>query len=332
MRRARLDPVLDQIRQRLVPLVQRATQATASWSGMPAGRHFADGPQWDLCRDILRAMGFDFERGRLDRSTHPFTLEAGRNDVRLTVRTSEDDITKTVLTVLHEGGHALYDQGFAASDHATLLADAPSMGLHECQSRLWENHVGRSLAFWQYLQPDLAALFPDAMQGLNAASLARTVNRVRPGAIRVDADEMSYHLHILLRYELELALLSGDLKVADLPGAWNARSESLLGVTPRNDSEGVLQDVHWSGGMFGYFPTYTLGSVYAAQLAETYARRNALDAQILDGDFASLRGWLKTNIHESGNRFSAEETIAHATGKGLDTEAFFRHLEARIPT
>jgi carboxypeptidase Taq len=332
MGRSRLDPVLNEVRNRLVPLVQRASEATASWTGLPSGRRFSDQAQWELCRRILTAIGFDFERGRLDRSTHPFTMDAGRNDIRLTIRTSEDDPSKAVLALLHEGGHALYDQGFAAADRDSLLGEAPSMGLHESQSRLWENHVGRSLAFWRYLFPALGSVFSDTMEGLDAESFHRAVNIVRPGKIRVDADEMSYHLHILLRYELEIGLLSGDLAVPDLPAAWNERSAALIGTKPSSDREGVLQDVHWCLGMFGYFPTYTLGSLYSAQLAESYQRQHAFSEEIRGGHFEGLLGWLRENIHQLGHRFSAEETIRRATGKGLDSEAFFRHLEARIPT
>ena len=332
MRRSRLDPVLDEVRTRLVPLVRRASEATASWTGSPRGRRFPDAAQWEMCRRILLAMGFDFERGRLDRSTHPFTLDAGQNDIRLTIRISEDDPSQAVLTVLHEGGHAIYDQGFAAADRDSLLGEAPSMGLHESQSRLWENHVGRSLAFWRYLYPVLGTLFPDAMDGLDVESFHRAVNFVRPGAIRVHADEMSYHLHILLRYELEIALLSGDLPVPELRAAWNERSAALIGTTPSSDREGVLQDVHWCLGMFGYFPTYTLGSLYSAQLAECYERQHPLFEEIRGGHFEGLRAWLRENVHHLGNRFSAEETVRRATGNGLDTAAFFRHLETRVPS
>ena len=195
--------------------------------------------QWELCRRLLDALGFVFERGRLDRSSHPFTLLAGTDDVRLTIRTREEDLTGAEMTTLHEGGHGLYDQGFLPGDRDSLLGEAPSMGLHESQSRLWENHVGRSLAFWRYLHPVLDSLFPDEMEGLDAESFHRAVNVVRPGAIRVDADEMSYHLHILLRYELEIALLSGNLPVAELRSAWNERSAALVGTTPSSDREGV---------------------------------------------------------------------------------------------
>jgi carboxypeptidase Taq len=203
------------------------------------------------------------------------------------------------------------------------------MAIHESQSRLWENHVGRSSAFWEHWFPQLATIFPEAMTGLDPESLVRTVNIVCPGTNRVAADEVSYHLHILLRYELELALISGDLAVADLPDLWNQRCEELLGVAPASDLEGVLQDVHWSLGMFGYFPTYTLGTLYAAQLAETYGQQNSLEAEIRQGRHQGLLKWLKTNIHSVGYRENAEEIITSVTGRGLDTSALIRHLERR---
>jgi carboxypeptidase Taq len=274
-------------------------------------------------------MGFAFERGRLDRSTHPFSLFAGTNDVRLTIRVDESDLSTAVLATLHEGGHGLYDQGFDPDDRESLLGEAPSMGLQESQSRLWENHVGRARAFWHSVFPSLQKLFPDAVKGLDAEPFYRSVNLVRPGVNRVRADEVSYHLHIVLRYELEVALISGSLGVRDLPQVWNERSASLIGATPKSDREGVLQDVHWSLGMFGYFPTYTLGSLYAAQLAEAYARGHPLEDEIRHGEFGGLLAWLRSNIHRIGQRFSAEQLIERATGKGLDTGAFFRHLEAK---
>jgi carboxypeptidase Taq len=328
MSRSRLDPVLDEVRNRLVPLVQEASEA--SRGGEARAARFPESSQWALCRQVLEAIGFEFERGRLDRSTHPFTLFAGAHDVRLTIRVREDDLTAAVLTALHEGGHGLYDQGFAAEDRDSLLGDAPSMGLHESQSRLWENHIGRNAPFWDFLYPTIRRLFPDSATGLDAARLHRMVNLVQPGVNRVDADEMSYHLHIVLRYELELALLGGTLSVAELPSAWSERSAALLGATPKSDRDGVLQDVHWSLGMFGYFPTYTLGSLYAAQFAETYEREHPLDAQIRRGEFRPLLGWLRENVHRVGQRFTAEELVTRATGRGLDAAAFFRHLENNL--
>jgi carboxypeptidase Taq len=327
MTRSRLDPVLDDVRNRLVPLVKEASAASA---GQPArGARLSDSAQGELCRHVLAKIGFEFERGRLDRSTHPFTLFAGAHDIRLTIRVREEDLTAAVLTVLHEGGHGLYDQGFAESDRDSLLGDAPSMGLHESQSRLWENHVGRSAAFWEFLFPSIKKLVPDGANGLDPSGLHRMVNLVQPGTNRVDADEMSYHLHIVMRYELELALLSGALSAADLPAAWNERSEKLLGARPASDREGVLQDVHWSLGMFGYFPTYTLGSLYAAQFAETYERDHPFQAEVKRGDFRGLLGWLRRNVHQVGQRVSAEGIVTRATGRGLDAAAFFRYLGAK---
>lgn len=330
MTRARLEPVLAELRERLVPLVRQAAEATASSAASLRGRRFAEAGQWELCRRMLGTIGFELERGRLDRSTHPFTLLAGVDDVRLTIRIEEDDLSAAVLATLHEGGHGLYDQGFLPADRDSLLGEAPSMGLHESQSRLWENHVGRSRAFWRHWLPAIRALFPDAAEGLDGDAFHRAVNAVRPGVNRVGADEMSYHLHILLRYELELALLAGGLAVRDLPAAWNDRSAALIGVRPASEREGVLQDVHWSLGMFGYFPTYTLGSLYAAQLAETYERERPLQDEIASGEFRGLLSWLRSNVHEPGHRFPAEEIVARATGRGLDPAAFFRHLEAGV--
>ena len=325
MTRSRLDPVLGELRDRLVPMVRERTEADAA--APFAGRRFAESGQWEFCRQLLDDIGFDFERGRLDRSTHPFTLAAGPDDVRLTIRIREEDPTAAILASLHEGGHGLLDQGLSPADRDWLLGEAASMGLHESQARLWENHIGRSLAFWERALPELRRLFPDSLAGLDAGSFHRAVNRLRPGVNRVGADQISYHLHILLRYELEQALIGGGLAIPDLPAAWNERSGALLGVVPAGDREGVLQDVHWSLGMFGYFPTYTLGSLYAAQLVESYERHHRLDEEIRRGNFAGLLGWLRKNLHLRGNGASAEALITEATGRGLEAAAFFRHLE-----
>lgn len=327
--RARLEPVLADLRERLTPMVQGIAGRTPAASPL-ASRVFAEAGQWELFSRILAAIGFDFARGRLDRSTHPFTLFAGPNDVRLTSRVSESDLLSGVLATLHEAGHGLYDQGFAKSDRNSLLGDAPSMGLHECMARLWENHIGRSQAFWEFLMPALRELFPSDARGLDAEAFVRAATRVAPGPVRVDADEITYHLHIALRFELELALLSGALAVGDLPAAWNERSRKLIGVTPKSDLEGALQDTHWALGMFGYFPSYTLGSLYAAQLVESFAGQHPLEADIRAGNFAGLLAWLSENIYTLGNRFSTEETIARAAGKGLDADALHRHFEKRL--
>jgi carboxypeptidase Taq len=328
--RKRLDPVLGSMRAKLVPMVANAAEATRRYDGLLKGRTFAESGQWELCRHVLTAMGFDFKRGRLDRSTHPFSADAGTNDTRLTIRADESDLAFAVLAAVHEGGHGLYDQGLDPADRDSLLGHLQSMSLHECQARLWENHVGRSLGFWRFLVPKLRDLFPDAMKGVDAEMLYRSVNVVKPDAVRVNADELSYHLHIVLRYELEVALVSGSLQARDLPDAWREQSRALLGWAPEHDREGVLQDVHWAGGNFGYFPTYTLGSLYAAQLMESYAKSHDVDAEIGRGEFAGLLGFLRENVHRLGQRFTPEETIVKATGKDLDSSAFFRHLERKF--
>jgi carboxypeptidase Taq len=274
-------------------------------------------------------MGFDLNRGRVDRSTHPFTLMAGSDDTRLTIRVFEDNLSSGIFAALHEGGHGLYDQGFAPEDRNSLLGDAPSMGLHESQSRLWENHVGRSAEFWQCWFPKLRDHFPEMFRGWDANQFYRAVNVVVPGTNRVGADEATYHLHILLRYELESALLFGDLDVRSLPAAWNERSVQLLGVAPTTDREGCLQDVHWSLGNIGYFPTYTLGSLYAAQLAEAYSAQHPFSQELSYGKLSGLLSWLRKNVHVVGHRFPAEKIIRRATGSGLDSGAFFRHLERK---
>ena len=331
MTRSRIEPVFNELRAKLVPWVNAVSDDSPPHRDFK-GRSFPDAPQWDLAHVVLRQMGFDFDQGRVDRSTHPFTAMIGAGDIRLTLRTREDDPTELVLTTLHEGGHALYDQGFLKEDRNSLVGDAPSMGLHECNARLWENHIGRSEAYWRFLLPSLAAAFGDLVSGLGIDAYLHAVARVRTGTIRTRADEMSYHLHIILRYELEQALISGALKVRDLRQAWNEKSKSLLGMEPRSDVDGVLQDSHWSGGMFGYFPTYTIGSLYAAQLVETYSRSHPLEQEIAHGALGPLLGWLRTNIHTQGYRAGAEDLVRSATGTGLDAEAFFRHLSARYGT
>ena len=324
---ARLDPILQSLRARLTPL--SAELAARSSPRFPPG-YYPDAVQDRLSRELLAEIGFDFERGRLDRSTHPFTLMAGANDVRVTIRASEDDPLAALFATLHEGGHALYDQGFAPELHDTLLAEGPGMGIHESQSRLWENHVGRSRAFWEHYLPKLRAAFPEPLARLDAERAYRTVNAVRPGLNRVEADEVTYNLHIVLRYELELGLVDGNLGVEDLEVAWSDASDRLLGVRPGGALEGCLQDVHWAIGAFGYFPTYALGNLYGAQLMESFrAQHPSFDTELARGDSSALLRWLREHVHRHGHRRSADELVEAATGRGLDVEPFFRLLAAK---
>lgn len=330
MTRARLDPVLSDLRAKLVPLVQEATKKTSGWpEHLTRGRKLPEAPTWQLSKDILSAIGFDFERGHLDRAAHPATTALGFGDVRISLREHSDELAEAILTTLHEGGHALYDQGMSSEDRYTLLAQAPSMGLHEAQARLWENHVGRSRQFWDFAFPKMRAGLGDAVSDLSAEKFYQAVNRVRPSDIRANADELSYHLHIILRYELETAIIAGDLKVQDLPGAWDEKAKALIGVKPSSQASGVLQDGHWASGMFGYFPTYTLGSLYAAQLIEAYAKTRPLGDEIAKGNFRPLLGWLQQKVYHLGDRLPAEDLIVAATGKGLCAEAYFRHVTTK---
>jgi carboxypeptidase Taq len=329
MTKARLDPLLRNLGEHLRELVPVLAERTRS-AGLALPGAFPEGEQEAFCRALLADMGFAFDRGRVDRSTHPFTTLIGEDDVRLTLRFQPDNPLSAIFATLHEGGHALYDQGFPAELHDTLLAEAPSTGLHESQARLWENHVGRSAAFWSHYLPRLRSRFPDALRAFDAERFQRTVNVVQPSLIRAEADEVTYNLHILMRYELETALLSGDLPVRDLPAAWNESSRKWLGIVPSTVAEGCLQDVHWAGASLGYFPTYTLGNLYAAQLAESYGTEADLEVQLAAGNLRPLRDWLAANVYRWGCQLEAEEIIRRATGRGLGADAFLRYLQAKF--
>jgi carboxypeptidase Taq len=231
-------------------------------------------------RLVLTAMGYDFDRGRLDRSAHPFTTGFHPTDVRVTTRVADDDLTTCLFSCLHEGGHGLYDQGLDPTHWGTPLGESVSLGLHESQSRLWENCVGRSMEFWRHFFPLLKETFPHALSAVSLDAFHAAINAVRPSLIRTEADELTYNFHIIVRFELEQALIAGALLPRDLPAAWNAAMRATLGVVPIHDAEGVLQDIHWAHGAFGYFPTYTLGNLYAAQFWQQ-ARRDIADLPTL---------------------------------------------------
>jgi carboxypeptidase Taq len=330
MRRARLEPLLQATGARLRALVPDLAERTRRYASLLPRGVYAEAGQWKFCTGLLGDMGFDFARGRLDRSTHPFTMLAGDHDVRLTIRSNAQDPLRAVFATLHEGGHALYDQGVPRALHGTLLADAPSMGVHESQARLWENHVGRSAAFWHHYFPQWQGEFPAVLADVDARSFHRAINVIVPGVNRVAADEATYNLHVLVRYELEIALLAGDLAATDLPAAWDERYRRYLGVSAGRPRDGCLQDVHWALGEFGYFPTYTIGNLYAAQLVDAYDVSHDLDAELAGGDLGSLRDWLAANVYAHGAELSAEALIERVTGRTLDVEPFFRRLERRV--
>jgi carboxypeptidase Taq len=330
MRVARLSPTLTALKEKLVPMVQKLSEAPAPRGDLFEGKTFDAGAQWAFTLQLLTAMGFDLEAGRQDKSIHPFTGGTHARDVRLTVRIDEKNPLPAIFGAIHEGGHGLFEQGFAEEHHRTPLASAPSMGLHESQSRLWENVVGRGLPFWKHFFPKLAASFPGELKGVTVERFHQEVNRVSRSLIRVEADEVTYNLHIVLRYELELALLRGDLAVADLPGAWNAKMQELLGLRPESDLVGVLQDIHWAWGELGYFPTYALGNLYSASLFKA-ARRDLplLEEQISRGELLPLRDWLREKIHAEGYRYDAESLVRRVTGAGIDDSDFVEYLREK---
>ena len=293
-------------------------------------REFPVEPQETFGREVLQAIGFDFTRGRLDVSAHPFTTTLGPNDIRLTTRYEPNWFESSLFGSIHEGGHGMYEQGFDGPIAGTILGDATSQGIHESQSRSWENMVGRGRPFWNLFYPRLQSLFGGQLSDVSLDEFYRGINRVEPSLIRVEADEVTYSLHIILRFELEKALLSGELQVDDLPTAWNDRMKELLGVAPENDADGVLQDIHWSAGLFGYFPTYALGNLYGAQFAAQMRKDMPdLDARVERGEFASIVEWQRRNIHSCGKVFSAAEICERSTGERLNPTHFMNYLTGK---
>lgn len=329
MTEAFLAILFDGLRARLVPLLERIRGASRQPDATVLVRRFPLQGQQAFCRRMLGDMGFDLEAGRFDVSAHPFT-NGTFCDVRLTTRYQEDWLPAALFGTIHEGGHGLYEQGLDPERFRDPSGCACSMGIHESQSRLWENLVGRSRPFWDHYGPILRNTFPGLLDGVSPEALLGALNAVRPSLIRVEADEATYNLHILLRFELESALMAGHLSVKDLPERWNLAMKDYLGIEPPDDRQGVLQDIHWAVGLFGYFPTYALGNLYAAQFME--AMRKAipdLDERLAQGDLRVVRGWLRDNIHVHGRRWSAHELCLRVAGQPLSADPLLRHLEAK---
>jgi len=331
---AQIGELFRELRAGLVPLAQRVdarvSAAKARGEGPVALRGFDVAAQQRVVRTVTARLGFDYRRGRLDVSLHPF-CEGSGDDVRLTTRFNADEPLDALYSSIHEAGHGLYEQGLPPAYAGTALGVAAGMAVHESQSRLWENQVARSRDFWRWLEPMMRAEFPGELAGVDGDALHAAANAVEPGGlIRVDADEIHYNLHVVLRFELEQRLFAGTLAVADLPAAWNELSEQLLGRRPTHDGEGVLQDVHWSGGAFGYFPSYTLGNMIAAQLwTAAQARLPDLGADIARGEFGRLLGWLRTEVHAHGRREDAFALTRRVTGEELGPKALLAYLEER---
>jgi carboxypeptidase Taq len=289
--------------------------------------HYPKQQQWDFGMQLIRQLGFDFEAGRQDLSEHPFTTNFNSRDVRITTRVDENDFNHMTWSCIHETGHALYEQGLPPDYYGLPLGEYASLSIHESQSRLWENNVGRSLNWWQAIYPGLQNTFPQQLKNVSVEQFYKGINKVQTSLIRTEADEVSYHFHVMIRYELEKRLIEGSLPVADIPAWWNENYATWLGVTVPDDKKGCLQDVHWSHGSFGYFPTYSLGSFYAAQLFSSADNQiNSLDTTIGSGDTAPLLQWLRHQVHRHGRRYTSEELCRKATGKTLDISYFLSYL------
>ena len=327
---AALRPLFAQIKERLVPLLKKIQQSSVRIDDTILFHTFDQPRQLEFGRMVLIAMGYDFERGRLDLSAHPFTTSFHPTDVRVTTRVHEHDLQSCLFSCIHEGGHGLYDQGLNPHYYGTPLGDSVSLGIHESQSRLWENCVGRSRAFWQFFYPMLQQTFHHQLRVLDGEQFYAAINRVKPSLIRVEADELTYNLHIMLRFEIEQDLIEGRARPEDLPGIWNRKMEEYLGIIPSNDTEGVLQDVHWSLGAFGYFPTYTLGNLYSVQFYEQAKLEIPhLEDEIAAGQLMVLRRWLGQKIHRWGRMFTPDHLAQRVTGKSLDPEPFLSYVERK---
>lgn len=323
-RAADLEPVFADLRERLAPLVEAASARPPV--ALPEREWSAVG-QVTLAEEIAEMVGFDRTGGVIACSEHPFTSSTHRGDVRFTTRVDPASPISSISAVMHEVGHALYEQGFPAHGDRTPLHDSPSLGAHESQSRFWENQVGRSAAFWLRVEPLMRNHFPEAMSGIDHELLHRAANVVRPSLVRVEADEVTYNLHIVLRFELEVAMMRGDLPVADLPGAFADGMHRLLGLRPQNDVEGVMQDIHWADGLFGYFPTYTLGNLYSGQLgAAADEALGGVELAVEQGRFADILAFMRDRVHRHGARYPTAELMRRATGRELSADALIEHL------
>lgn len=331
MKTAQVKAIFDALRPRQVELIQAIADKGPVVDDAILYKNYPEDRQWTFGIEVAQRFGYDLNRGRQDHSTHPFTTDFNTGDVRITTSFDPDYLGDALFSTLHEAGHALYGQGIPTRLDRSPLASALSLAIHESQSRTWENLVGRSRPFWNAFYPRLQALFPDNLGQVDLESFYRAINKVSPSLIRVNADEATYNLHIMLRFELELALMEGTLAVADLPQAWNSRMQDYLGLTPPDDAKGVLQDIHWSFGGIGYFPTYALGNLVAAQLWETIQKALPdLPGQIEQAEFGALLAWLRQNIHQHAANFEPMELIERVTGAPLSPEPYLRYLKGKF--
>ena len=323
--------ILEGLRDELVPFVHTIMGCEKTPENAFLTKHYPIGDQKRLGRQVAETLGFDFSRGRLDTTVHPFCSSLAPHDTRITTRYDAYRFPTAFFGILHEAGHGIYEQGLRADWYGLPPGETTSLGIHESQSRLWENQVGRSLDFWKYHFSLLQSYFPTVLERVSLDCFYAAINDVRPSLIRVEADEATYNLHILIRFELEQAMLNGDLAVRDLPEAWNRKYQDDLGICPQNVAEGVLQDIHWSSGAIGYFPTYVLGNVYSAQFfAHATEDLGGCGTDFSEGQFEPLRSWLKQNIHLTGKCYSARELVHRITGKELSHTYLVDYLKNKL--
>jgi carboxypeptidase Taq len=331
MTTAQVADIFAGLKKEIVPLVRAISAKADRVDDAVLHREYAEDKQWDFGVEVIKKFGFDFESGRQDKSAHPFTTGFGLGDTRITTRVDRHFLSTALFGTLHECGHALYDMGYRAELERTPLAGGASLGAHESQSRMWENLVGRSRAFWKHYLPRLREMFPEQLEDQDLESFYRAINKVQPSLIRVEADEVTYSLHVMLRFEMENDLVERKLKIADVPEAWNAKMKEYLGIVPPNDAQGCLQDIHWSWGSIGYFATYSLGSMFSAQLWEKAVKDiPSIPAQIERGEFADLLGWLRQNVHQHGRKFTLDELARRVTGEPLQSRSYVQYLRKKF--
>ncbi|MCU0849404.1 MAG: carboxypeptidase M32 [Spirochaetes bacterium] len=330
MTSAVIDPLFEDLKSFLVPLAADITGRGRQVNTDFLAQNFSIKSQEEFGFMILAAMGYDLKRGRQDISAHPFTTSFSPYDVRITTRYSEDSLLSALFSTVHECGHALYDQGLPLDKLNTPLCQPVSLGIHESQSRMWENIVGRSRPFWNHFFPEVRRLFPGQLDDVDPDSFYRAVNRVEKGFIRVEADEVTYNLHVFIRYEIEKSLMDGSLSAGDVPDAWNEKYRRYLGINPPDDSAGCLQDIHWAHGAIGYFPTYTLGNILAAQFyGKAIEDAPAIPGETGRGIFSGLLSWLRKNIHGHGSKFTSEELVRRVCGTDMNTGPYRKYLEEK---
>jgi carboxypeptidase Taq len=318
------------LRPEIVAILGLAVERSKATPRSMLNGHYPVAAQQAFNREVATAMGFDFEAGRIDTTTHPFCTGLGPNDCRLTTRYSEEDFTQSLYGIMHEAGHGLYDQGLPKEHYGTPLGSAVSLGIHESQSRLWENQVGRDPSFWQHWHPRACEHFPD-LKRFTPEQITAAVNHVEPSFIRVEADQVTYDLHIILRFEIEMKLIERQLAVADVPAYWNEQFEKSLGLKVPDDAQGCLQDIHWSIGMMGYFPTYTLGNLNAAQLMrQAISDHPTLETELARGEYGTLLAWLRSKVHRHGMRQHPQELMSLATGEPTSSAAHLENLREKF--